>query len=180
MKVAIRIMLLTLALLVLGIQVGYSQGTEPYKEKVQIIVKEFSPKNVKQFLNDWEKSNKSKTRPAVDVSGDWCFVERSFSNEEEKIKNQKTVIGLKQDKEGKASGYLQVFYFENDEWMSGRRFLVEGKVSGNVLTGNLLAEEEVTHKLMFTFEGDRFEGVAISTEEQPVAIEIAGIRCSVR
>ena len=183
MRKIIWAILLAQALGVLVTGIVYSQEGEPYKEKIQSVVKKFSGMAAEQILTDWEKINKQKAEPTIDVSGSWCVTKISVSSEEEKKENQKIIIELQQDREGKVSGRVQSFWLHNEEnqWKAGRRFLIEGKVNKNTLTGNSLDEKGKTlYKTMFTFKGDNLEGLLISTTESPDIIEIGAVRCSVR
>ncbi len=156
----------------------YSQGAGSDKFEIQFEVKEFSSKEAEKFLTDWSIKNKQEAVPTVDVSGKWCFLRESVSSKE-KIARVKTTMELFQDSTGKVSGKFQNLFFGNDKWYTGRMFIIEGKVSENILTANLLdAESKIVAKTMFSFEGNTFEGMLVSTTEPPDINKIEAMRCT--
>lgn len=175
MKKLIWIILLALVFEVLITEIVYSQEGEPYRENIQFVVKKFSRMAAEKILIDWERSIKQEAKPTVDVSGTWCFIKKSVFSEEE-LGRVKMIMELQQDSKGIVSGNLQNFFLANNEWHKGRRFIIEGKVNENILTGNL----DSTGKVLLSFKGNTFEGMIIGNTALPDIIEIVAVRCSVQ
>lgn len=175
MQKMFSLVLLVLAFGFLATSAAYSKEGEA----VQITVKEFSSKEAEKFLREWEERDKMVSGPTVDVSGTWCFVKRTVSFEDEKKISVKVTMALRQDKDGRVEGDLHNFFFADNEWKAGQEFRFVGKVSENILVGNMLdKKEKVFSKSMFTFKGNTFEGVAINAMDPPDISEVVAVRCS--